>query len=159
MLKYLARYTHRVAISNHRLEGMDDQTVSFRWKDYTDGNASKVMTVDGVEFVRRFLQHVLPTGFVRIRHFGLLANRCRDEKLARCRVLLGTAASSMPTAGPPDEPLPEVVIDHAVDRIMDVAVESQQCCPACGTGRMVVVETIHRSPPGLVSSPTASDTS
>ncbi|VTR94186.1 transposase : Transposase OS=Burkholderia sp. SJ98 GN=BURK_004972 PE=4 SV=1: Zn_Tnp_IS91: Y2_Tnp [Gemmata massiliana] len=89
VLKYLARYTHRVAISNHRLLGMGAETVSFRWKDYANGNSPKTMALDGREFIRRFLQHVLPRGFVRIRRFGFLANRCRDEKLARCRVLLG----------------------------------------------------------------------
>ncbi|MBY0458788.1 MAG: IS91 family transposase, partial [Gemmataceae bacterium] len=88
VLKYLARYTHRVAISNQRLVRMSDEAVSFRWKDYADGNRPKVLTVGGVEFVRRFLQHVLPGGFVRIRHFGFLANRHREEKLARCRALL-----------------------------------------------------------------------
>jgi hypothetical protein len=159
VLKYLARYTHRVAISNRRLVGMDDQTVSFQWKDYANGNVSKVMTVDGVEFVRRFLQHVLPTGFVRIRHFGFLANRCRDEKLARCRALLGTPAAGVPTAGPRDEPPPEVVRAGVIDSDTDVAIKSPRCCPACGTGRMVVVEKIHRPTPGLVCSRTASDTS
>jgi hypothetical protein len=159
VLKYLARYTHRVAISNRRLVGMDDQTVSFQWKDYANGNVSKVMTVDGVEFVRRFLQHVLPTGFVRIRHFGFLANRCRDEKLARCRALLGTPAAGVPTAGPRDEPPPEVVRAGNIDSDTGVAIKSPRCCPACETGRMVVVEKIHRPTPGLVCSRTASDTS
>src|SRR5262249_54757883 len=74
--KSLARYPHRVAITNPRLVGRDERSVSFRWKDYADGNAPKTMTLDGVEFVRRLLQHVLPSGFVRIRHFGFLANRC-----------------------------------------------------------------------------------
>lgn len=159
VLKYLARYTHRVAISNRRLVGMDDQTVSFQWKDYANGNVSKVMTVDGVEFVRRFLQHVLPTGFVRIRHFGILANRCRDEKLARCRALLGTPAAGVPTAGPRDEPPPEVVRAGVIDSDTGVAIKSPRCCSACGTGRMVVVGKIHRPTPGLVCSRTASDTS
>lgn len=160
VLKYLARYTHRVAISNHRLVGMDDQAVSFRWKDYADGSAPKVMTLDGVEFVRRFLQHVLPTGFVRVRHFGLLANRCRDEKLARCRALL-VIPPPVPTTWPGGEPPPEpVAIDRAVDADPDVAPDAPRCCPACGTGRMVVVEVIHRPPPPRpVCSRTPADTS
>jgi hypothetical protein len=141
VLKYLARYTHRVAISNHRLLGMDAETVSFRWKDYADGNAPKTMTLGGTEFLRRFLQHVLPSGFVRIRHFGFLANRCRDEKLARCRELLGHTLS--PRTSPPDEELLETcVTDEDGDRTSPSPVPLSRWCPACGVGRMVVVETL-----------------
>ena len=75
VLNYLARYTHRVAISNHRLISFKDDQVSFRWKDYAAGGKQKVMTVSADEFLRRFLIHVLPKGLVRIRHFGLFANR------------------------------------------------------------------------------------
>ena len=82
VLHYLARYTHRVAISNHRLVGFKDERVSFRWKDYADGGKQKVMTVSADEFLRRFLIHVLPKGLVRIRHFGLFANRRRAASLA-----------------------------------------------------------------------------
>ncbi len=88
VLKYLARYTHRVAISNRRLLSMEDGRVSFEWKDYADGNKTKIMTLDAVEFIRRFLLHILPAGFVRIRQFGFLANRARRKKLALCRALL-----------------------------------------------------------------------
>ena len=84
VLKYLARYTHRVAISNHRLVSLRNDQVQFRWKNYARGNRQRVMTLDAVEFIRRFLLHVLPNGFVRIRQYGLLANRCRTENLARC---------------------------------------------------------------------------
>ena len=87
VLKYLARYTHRVAISNRRLLSMEDGRVSFEWKDYADGNKTKIMTLDAVEFIRRFLLHILPAGFVRIRQFGFLANRARRKKLALCRYL------------------------------------------------------------------------
>ena len=87
--KYLARYTHRVAISNQRLVAFQDGQVTFRWKDYAHGNAQKEMPLSVVEFTRRFLLHVLPRGFVRIRHYGFLANRCRQEKLALCKRLLG----------------------------------------------------------------------
>jgi hypothetical protein len=160
VLRYLARYTHRVAISNHRLVGLDDRSVSFRWKDYADGDVQKVMTLDGVEFVRRFLQHVLPAGFVRIRHFGFLANRCRDDKLARCRELLGQAPSP-PPARPPDEiDLESRPAGGADDREPDVAIESRSCCPACGVGRMRVVEAVPRLvPPTPVCGPAAVDTS
>ncbi len=90
VLNYLARYTHRVAISNHRLVAFKNDRVSFRWKDYAHGGKQKVMTVSADEFLRRFLLHVLPKGLVRIRHFGLFANR-RRAALARCRALLGMA--------------------------------------------------------------------
>jgi hypothetical protein len=89
VLKYLARYTHRVAISNSRILSIADGKVAFLWKDYADGNKTKTMILDAVEFIRRFLLHILPAGFVRIRQFGFLANRARREKLALCRALLG----------------------------------------------------------------------
>jgi hypothetical protein len=85
VLKYLARYTHRVAISNGRLLSLDNGQVRFRWRDSRYNNRSSVMTLDAVEFIRRFLLHVLPAGFVKIRHFGLLANRNRSQTLALCR--------------------------------------------------------------------------
>jgi hypothetical protein len=88
VLEYLGRYTHRIAISNHRIVKMEDDEVSFRWRDYADDNKSKIMTVDADEFIRRFLLHVLPDRFVKIRHYGLLGNRCRKEKLTACRRLL-----------------------------------------------------------------------
>jgi hypothetical protein len=93
VLNYLARYTHRVAISNHRLVAFENDQVSFRWRDYAHGGKQKVMTVSADEFLRRFLLHVLPKGLVRIRHFGFFANRRRETALARCRELLGTATS------------------------------------------------------------------
>jgi len=157
VLKYLARYTHRVAISNHRLVGLDAETVSFRWKDYADRNATKTMTLDGGEFVRRFLQHVLPSGFVRIRHFGFLANRCRDEKLARCRSLLGAS----PSTTPPDESaLESRDTDEDGGHDTSTATESRRCCPACGVGRMIVVEVIPRPiPPRPMCVTAVSDTS
>ena len=92
VLNYLARYTHRVAISNHRLVSFKDDRVSFRWKDYAADSEQKVMTVSADEVLRRFLIHVLPKGLVRIRHFGLFANRKRSASLLRCRFLLSAAA-------------------------------------------------------------------
>ena len=97
MLGYLGRYTHRVAIANSRLVGLDDGQVSFTWKDYRHGGQTKVMTLPADEFIRRFLQHTVPDGFHRIRHLGFLANCHRAEKLSLCRELL---------AVPPPEPLP-----------------------------------------------------
>jgi len=88
VLRYLGRYTHRVAISNHRLLAFDGEQVSFRWKDYAHGNKQQVMTLAATEFLRRFFLHVLPKGFVRIRHFGFLANCFRTDRLTLCRQLL-----------------------------------------------------------------------
>jgi hypothetical protein len=88
VLHYLARYTHRVAISNHRLLAVTDSAVAFRWKDYAHGSKQRTMTLSPEEFLRRFLQHVLPKGFPRIRYFGWLANRARKQLLPLCRHLL-----------------------------------------------------------------------
>ena len=118
VLNYLARYTHRVAISNHRLVSFKDDRVSFRWKDYATGSKQKIMTVSADEFLRRFLIHVLPKGLVRVRHFGLFANRKRSASLLRCRFLLNAAP-------PPQQPAPTAQIK----------------CPLC-SGSMLVVERI-----------------
>jgi Putative transposase len=88
VLRYLGRYTHRVAISNQRLLSFDGHSVSFRWKDYAHGNKQRIMTLTAIEFLRRFCQHVLPRGFVRIRHFGYLASAHRTALLARARLQL-----------------------------------------------------------------------
>ena len=84
-VKYLARYTHRVAIANGRIPSFADGRVTFRWRDSAHGNKRKVMTLDAVEFIRRFLLHVLPSGFVKIRHYGFLANGVRARRLDLCR--------------------------------------------------------------------------
>jgi hypothetical protein len=131
VLKYLARYTHRIAISNRRLVAIGDQTVTFRYKDYAHGNRPRAMTLDGAEFLRRFLMHAVPSGFVRIRHFGLLANRVRAGNLLTCRRLLAAAREDPRAPAPPAggaEPAPP-------------------CCPACGRGRMVPGPNL--SPPQL----------
>ena len=103
VLDYVGRYTHRVAISNNRLLSVDDAKVRFRWKDYRDGNRSKTMSLEGEEFIRRFLIHVLPDGFRRIRYFGFLANPHRAAKLALCRRLLPISSTQPAT----DTPGPE----------------------------------------------------
>jgi hypothetical protein len=132
VLKYLARYTHRAAISNRRLVSLVDGRVTFRWKDYAHGGRRGTMTLEAVEFVRRFLMHVLPSGFVRVRHYGLLANRNRQEKLARCRELLGMAVPPQPDTAPtdPDPPPPP---SH------EATVTPTRVCPRCGASRMIVV--------------------
>jgi len=118
VLHYLARYTHRVAISNHRLISMEDGKVTFRWKDYAHGGKKRTMTLAAEEFIRRFLLHVLPKGLVRIRHYGWMANRCRSERTTLCRTLLAAPVTAT-TADPPRE----------------------RKCPVCG-GAIEVVEMI-----------------
>ena len=109
VLKYLTGYTHRVALSNRRLVKLEDDRVTFTWKDYTDGCRRKEMTLEAVEFVRRFALHIVPKGMVRIRHYGLLAHRDRGERLTLCRSLLaaetGAAPGSPASAGSSDGPV------------------------------------------------------
>jgi hypothetical protein len=122
VLKYLARYTHRVAISNSRLVSLQDEQVTFRYKDYADARRSKEMTLSATEFMRRFLQHVLPSGFVKVRHYGLLANRYREANLRVCRTLLLVVATAALVAG------------TAAGEVC-----SGQACPHCGGTVWVVV--------------------
>jgi Putative transposase/Transposase zinc-binding domain len=127
VLKYLARYTHRVAISNRRLVQLADGKVTFRYKDYAADQRSKTLTLDAVTFLRRFLCHVLPSGFVRLRHYGLLANRHRAAKLQISRRLLWVVTATallLPAAGPGAEPV----------------AAAPSCCPACGSPRWQVQE-------------------
>jgi len=140
VLKYLARYTHRVAISNQRLVSLSEGEVTFRWKDYADGNAVKEMTLDVREFTRRFLLHILPRGFVRIRHYGFLANRCRSERLERCRQLLACSA---------DRPVSLESTNELEDRC--TADREPQLCPVCGEGRMIILKKLE---PGGIGLPT-----
>ncbi|MGY3619302.1 hypothetical protein ACVJGD_005498 [Bradyrhizobium sp. USDA 10063] len=95
VVHYVGRYTHRVAISNSRIVDIEDGRVRFRWKDYRHGSQQKVMTLDAGEFIRRFLIHILPEGFKRIRYYGFLGNRYRKQKLARCRELLGMISPAL----------------------------------------------------------------
>jgi hypothetical protein len=129
VLRYLSRYTHRVAISNRRLVAADDAGVSFRWKDYRiEGPGRwKTMTLTPHEFIRRFLMHVLPKGFHRIRHYGLLASGHRSANLARARELLALPARSEPPQAP----------------IADEPCMLPRPCPCCG-GRMFIIETFAR---------------
>ena len=147
MLAYLARYTHRVAISNSRLLQLDDDRVSFRWKDYRENSQDcrKVMSLAVGEFIRRFLLHVLPNGFHRIRHYGLFANGHRAEKLTQCRKLLAV-------------PLRE---EASADAGGAEALEDETPpCPCCG-GRMKIIETFERgmSPRTPVTMPVGNDSS
>jgi hypothetical protein len=128
VLDYVGRYTHRVAISNNRLVSMENGKVRFRWKDYRDGNRQKTMTLEADEFIRRFLIHVLPKGFHRIRHYGLLANGDRAANIARARELLAMPPKQ-PEAAKPAPPSEPSVLPHP--------------CPCCG-GRMIIIETFAR---------------
>lgn len=130
VLKYLARYTHRVAISDRRIQSIDDKGVTFRYRDNAAGG-QRSMTLDGVEFLRRFLLHVLPAGFVRIRYYGLLANRYRAQNLARCRALLGAVA--------PGEVVPSA--PQATESRPTDANERDRCT-RCGVGRLRVVDAL-----------------
>jgi len=136
VLNYLARYTHRIAISNERIIAVDNATVRFRYKDYAAAAIGKEMSVSGTEFLRRFLLHVLPAGFMRVRHYGLLANRTRQHKLARCRELLGTALPLDQVAV--DPPLEESV----AERILRLTGVDVLRCPFCGQGPMRRIETL-----------------
>lgn len=132
VLDYVGRYTHRVAISNNRLVAIEDGTVRFRWKDYRHGNRQKVMAVAADEFIRRFLLHVLPDSFHRIRYYGFLGNRYRAQKLAHCRTLLG-----MPFPEPSDGSSKRDYRDH----YEDLTGHSLKQCPACHRGQMIVIVT------------------
>jgi hypothetical protein len=139
VLKYLARYVHRVAISNSRLRQVTAQTVTFAYKDYRQKGREKELTLSGAEFARRFLQHVLPRGFVRVRHYGLLANRGREAKLAVCRRLLLVRTVAV------------------VDTVP--AASEPRCCAVCGEGVMLLVGLLPRAAPVGVGSCGGEDSS
>ena len=146
VLNYLGRYTHRVAISNNRLLDIDDGKVTFRYKDYRHQGHPKTMTVEADEFIRRFLLHVLPDGFQRIRHYGLLAPRYRQAKLALCRqllLLLGVVVTLTGIVPPQDKP------DYR-DVYEKLTGPSLRDCPVCHRGQMVVIAILpssDRAPP------------
>jgi hypothetical protein len=145
VLDYVGRYTHRVAISNNRLIDIDNSRVKFHWKDYRDNSQIKVMDLEADEFIRRFLLHVLPEGFQRIRYYGFLANRDRRKKLALCRQLLGMQTSS-PTAS----------IKDYRERYQELTGRSLTLCPRCQKGQMVIVESL---PPAICREPVCFDSS
>jgi hypothetical protein len=132
VLAYLSRYTHRVAIANSRLIAFDGKSVTFKWKDYrAEGRERhKIMTLATNEFIRRFLIHVLPTGFHRIRHYGLFASAKRAENIARAREFLNSPAQPADAGNP-----------HASDA--DDSPTLSHPCPCCG-GRMIIIETFKR---------------
>jgi hypothetical protein len=136
VLDYVGRYTHRVAISNNRLLEIAEGKVTFRYKDYRHDAQQKTMTLEAEEFIRRFLLHVLPEGFQRIRYYGFLANRYREQKLAHCRELLDMPAREPPT------------LDGAKDyreRYEELTGCSLWQCPVCHKGRMLAIEILPRN--------------
>jgi len=132
VLEYLGRYTHRIAISNHRIVKLENDEISFRWRDYADNNKSKIMPLKTDEFIRRFLLHVLPDRFVKIRHYGILGNRCRREKLDKCRKLLACAKQNKT----------EEKTETWQEALLRLTGFDVGKCPACGERAMRTVETI-----------------
>jgi len=141
VLQYLGRYTHRIAISNNRILTLQDGEVSFRWRDYADGNKQKTMTLNAQEFIRRFLLHVLPHRYVRIRHFGLLSNRNRKDNIALCRRLLESGVTVT------KEKDKKETWQEQLLRICDIDVTA---CPVCKKGRMLTIEFL---PPARCNDP------
>lgn len=123
VVEYLGRYTHRVAISNNRILGIENGKVSFKWRDYKNGSAWKTMTVSAEEFIRRFLMHILPPGFMKIRHYGLLGNRNKNAKLKLCKQLTHTPIVSKEKAS-------------TLDLILKIMGKDIAKCPACGCDRL-----------------------
>ncbi len=145
VLDYVGRYTHRVAISNNRLIDIDNGQVKFHWRDYRDNSQIKIMDLEADEFIRRFLLHVLPEGFQRIRYYGFLANRDRRKKLALCRQLLGMQTLSQTTS----------VKDYR-QQYQELTGRSLTLCPRCLKGQMAIVESL---PPALCKVPVPLDSS
>ena len=144
VIDYLGRYTHRVAISNHRLLKIEDGRVCFRWKDYRHGAVEKTLSLDAVEFLRRFFLHVLPSGFVRIRHFGWLAHGHASEKIACCRQLLNLDPASLLLPTPPVDW--QTLFHQLTGKFVDL-------CPLCQKGRLVRLELPNSVLPKLSRSP------
>jgi hypothetical protein len=130
VLDYLGRYTHRVAISNHRILSLDDGRVSFSYRDRRDHNLKKQMSLDAHEFIRRFLLHVLPPGFMKIRHFGFLANPCKADNLNRIRQQLGE---------PPLPDAPQPPAETVVEMMLRITGQDISRCPRCRQGHLVRV--------------------
>jgi hypothetical protein len=140
VLAYLARYTHRVALTNQRLVKITAEEVTFTWKDYADAETPRQMTLSGEEFLRRFLLHVLPERFVRIRYFGLFANRHREQTVALCRSLL------------PGPPPPKLEVEAWQARLQRLTGIDPLLCATCGQPTMRCIEPLAplrgRAPPG-----------
>lgn len=136
VMQYLARYTHRVAISNNRLLNLEGGRVTFRYRDRNDDDRVKLMNLDVSEFIRRFLMHILPDGFMKIRHYGILSNRNRKNKLARCKKLLGVHCKEENT---------ETAKEPWQDLLAKITGVDTRICPSCGKGKMVLKEVLNPS--------------
>jgi hypothetical protein len=138
VLDYVGRYTHRVALSNNRLLDIEDDQIQFKWKDYRDSDQVKTMTLSSDEFIRRFLMHVMPSGFHRIRYYGFLGNRYRNQKLAQCRRLLGMEVAE------PQAEAPKAEKEYR-ERYEDLTGRSLCQCPHCKQGSMVKVAILPKA--------------
>jgi hypothetical protein len=134
VLDYLGRYTHRVALSNERILAIDGGQVAFRYRDRKDSERKKVLTLDAQEFIRRFLLHILPDGFMRIRHFGFLANRSKKQALAQCRKLLDYESAE-----------PQSSTLSAKDLLLKITGVDLSRCPCCHQGTMIAVSDLPAS--------------
>jgi hypothetical protein len=143
VLKYLARYTHRVALSNRRLVSLQGEAVAFTAQDYAAGGKQRLVRLSAAEFLRRWVQHVLPRGFVKVRHYGLLANRGRTERLTVCRALLALWTAVQAVVG-------------ALAPAAEAGPGARQRCPACGSEQWVVELELPRTPAGSAAAPSAS---
>ncbi|MGI0011269.1 MAG: IS91 family transposase [Nitrosopumilaceae archaeon] len=130
VLSYLGRYTHKVAISNHRICGMDDGKVTFKWRDYKDGRRNKEMTIEAIEFIRRFLLHILPSGFIKIRHYGILSHR-NKTKLRSCQTLLGVSKIAKSKEK-----------ESWSDLFFRITKKDPSICPVCQKGHMSLKQTL-----------------
>jgi hypothetical protein len=148
VVNYVGRYTHRVAISNHRIVDIEGGEVKFTWRDYRDNNQQKTMTLSADQFIGRFLLHVLPSGFHRIRYYGFLANPHRQEKLEQCRQLLGMTPTRESSSNP-------ATLEDYRDRYEKLTGRSLRECPVCHRGHMISVSNL----PGVGPSPVVEDTS
>jgi hypothetical protein len=137
VIEYLGRYTHRVALSNDRLVNFEGSRVVLRWRDSADGDKIKLLTLEALEFIRRFLLHVLPDRFVKIRHYGLLSNRGRKRKLLRCQKLLGVSAKEEPEGSPRET---------WEDLLTRITGKDPRVCPFCGQGKMIRREILSAYP-------------
>ena len=130
LLNYLARYTHKIAISNYRIVACDDEFVTFQWRDYSDGNQIKVMQLKPQEFIRRFLSHVLPSGFMRIRGFGFLANACKAKKVKQIQAQLQY------------QPLKPAKERDTATRMLELTGRDITICPFCKQGKLKWISDI-----------------
>ncbi|MBU4185224.1 MAG: transposase [Proteobacteria bacterium] len=133
VLEYLGRYTHRVAISNNRILSIDNGKVNFTYRDRKRNNETRIMTLDAHEFIRRFLLHVLPMGFMKIRYFGFLSHKNKKQAIALIRKLIDPGAK-----------LPEKIVETIMEMMLRLTGKDITCCPKCGKGKMKIIKKLPR---------------